>query len=496
MKLSIIGDISPFYVQTLCLLFYPGSGFSDKSADDGINVCVVLNKSGGALCSEVTIDDGRGVYHGSYIMPESEKLSRPSMADKIAVGKAFLEAGKAATGIIPPWGILTGVRPSKLARWDLERGMTADEAAAVFEREYSVTSRKAKLSCTVAEAEIKILDPSLFGKCSVYIAVPFCPTRCSYCSFVSFTSERLLSLIPEYLDVLCREIEKTSRLVRRLGMDVSSVYIGGGTPTVLNEGQLDILLDCIYRNFDIGSLLEFTLEAGRPDTITEGKMKSAVSHGVTRVSVNTQTLNDSVLNKIGRKHTSDDFFRAYDIADKSGLRDINVDLIAGLPGDDSASFSNSLDRVAALSPENITVHAFCVKKSADLRHSGGYDLRDAEASSSVDYAQSSLISKGYIPYYMYRQKNAVGNLENVGFSMPGHEGFYNVVMMEEIQSIFAVGASAVTKLVRTDRDSGRTMIKRIAENKYPYEYLREKNGKGPGLENDDKYKEIRSFFEN
>ena len=492
MRLTVKGDISPFYVQTLCLLFYPGSRFSDRS-DDGISVDVTLNKDNGSLNSSVVIDDGVGEYRGSYSLPLSAQLSRPSMAEKIALGKAFLEAGKKATGTVPPWGILTGVRPSKLARWDIERGLTVEEAADVFRKDYSVSADKAKLSCSVAQAELKLLNSSLYGKCSVYIAIPFCPTRCSYCSFVSFTSERLLSLIPEYLETLKGEIVRTAELIRRLGMDVSTVYIGGGTPTVLNEDQLDSLLDCICASFDVRSLMEFTLEAGRPDTITEAKMKSAVSHGVTRVSVNTQTLNDSVLSHIGRKHTSADFFDAYRIARESGVRDINVDLIAGLPRDDSDSFSDTLDRVAALNPENITVHAFCVKKSADMRQSGDYDLRDAHAARSVAYAQRALDAKGYIPYYMYRQKNAVGNLENVGYSIPGHEGLYNVLMMEEIQSIFAVGASAVTKLVKTDRN-GKPAIKRIAENKYPYEYLREKNGDDAEELFEKKSNDICSFF--
>ncbi len=493
MKLKINGDISPSYVQTLCLLYYPASRFSDKD-DDGVSVTASVKRSGGAICSEVTIEDKGVAYTGTYSLSEEEKLSRPSMAEKISLGKAFLEAGKRATGVTPPWGILTGVRPSKLARWNLDAGMTPDEAASVFEREYSVSPDKAKLSCIIAEAERKLLEKPYHGKCSVYIAIPFCPSRCSYCSFVSFTSERLLSLIPEYHGVLLKEIRRTAELIRRIGMDVSTVYIGGGTPTVLNEAQLDSLLDCITDSFDVPSLDEFTLEAGRPDTITEEKMKSAYSHGVTRVSVNTQTLNDEVLSLIGRKHTSSDFFRAYDIARRSGVKDVNVDLIAGLPKDTEKSFSDTLDRVADLRPENVTVHTFCVKRSAEMKTSGGYDLRDAAASGSVRYSQSALMAAGYVPYYMYRQKNAVGNLENVGFTLPGREGIYNVLMMEEIQSIFAVGASAVTKLVKTDPTDGKISIKRIAENKYPYEYLREKTDQDARSVCEKQEDEIVSFF--
>ena len=209
--------------------------------------------------------------------------------------------------------------------------------------------------------------------------------------------------------------------------------------------------------------------------------------------MNPQTLNDDVLRVIGRKHSGEDAVKAFELARKVGFTNINTDLIAGLPHDSADSFSETLDRVAALVPENITVHAFCVKKSADMRQSGDYDLRDAHAARSVAYAQASLDSKGYIPYYMYRQKNAVGNLENVGYSLPGHGGLYNVLMMEEIQSIFAIGASAVTKLVKTDRN-GKTAIKRIAENKYPYEFLREKNGDGADELFEKKSNEIYSFF--
>ncbi len=494
MKLKINGDVSPFYVQTLCLLFYPGSKFSEKDDQtaDGISVAVDLCEREGRLDASVEIDD-KEVYGGSYSLSLSESLSRPSMAGKIAVGKAFLEAGKKATGIVPPWGILTGVRPSKLARWNLDAGMSPDDAAAVFEREYSVAPDKASLACSVAQAERAILSKDFSGKCSLYIAVPFCPTRCAYCSFVSYTSERLLSLIPEYLEVLCREIDDKCRIIKKLGMEISTVYIGGGTPTVLDAAQLEKLLSTVSGCVDVPSLDEFTLEAGRPDTIDLEKMKCAASHGVTRVSVNTQTLNDSVLRSIGRRHTADDFFKAYETARSAGLNCINVDLIAGLPGEPSKSFISSAKRIADLRPENITVHTFCVKRSADLKQSGAFAPSSREAEESVRLSQSTLISSGYIPYYMYRQKNAASNLENVGFTLPGYEGLYNILMMEEVQSIFAVGASAVTKLVKFDCD-GSPQIKRIAENKYPYEYLREKNSHPS--EKDSGYERLLTSFFN
>lgn len=473
MKLNLRGDVSRFYAETLCLLFYPGSKFSESDKDDGISVSVDFDESGETHFARVEISDGGATYKGSASLLKSEPVSRPSMIKKIVLGKAFLEAGKAATGIVPPWGILTGVRPSKLALWELEAGRSADDVVDIFARDYGTTRDKASLAAKVAKAENDLLSKDYSGKSSLYIAIPFCPSRCSYCSFVSYTSARLLSLIPEYLEVLKREIKRTSILVKQLGQKISTIYIGGGTPTILDEEQLEQLLGTVDSSFDVSALDEFTLEGGRPDTINREKMLCALRHGVTRVSVNTQTLNNNILSSIGRHHTASDFLSAYEITRNAGIENINVDLIAGLPGETSDSFSRSVDAVSELKPENVTVHAFCVKKSAELRQSGVYGAKSEDAARSVAYSQSALMSRSYLPYYMYRQKNAVGNLENVGFSLPGHEGIYNVLMMEEVQSIFAVGASAVTKIVLRDK-KGKPYIKRFAENKYPYEYLREK----------------------
>ena len=243
------------------------------------------------------------------------------------------------------------------------------------------------------------------------------------------------------------------------------------------------MLSCIAEHTDTSQLAEFTLEAGRPDTITEQKLAVAKEYGVTRVSVNTQTLNDDILRDIGRRHTSADFFEAFRLAKASGIKDINVDLIAGLPGDDFRNFSETVDKIIELDPTNITVHTFCVKKAADVlkNNSNVYSVSGGDAAKSVSYSQIKAKFAGYKPYYMYRQKNTVGNLENVGFAKEGHEGLYNVYMMEETQTIFAIGAGAVTKLVSEKIENGKDRrIERIFTPKYPYEYLREydlrKNG--------------------
>jgi oxygen-independent coproporphyrinogen-3 oxidase len=274
------------------------------------------------------------------------------------------------------------------------------------------------------------------------------------------------------LERLKEDIKLNFELIQKLGLNVKTIYIGGGTPTILDERQLYDLLSTICKYTDTSALEEFTLEAGRPDTITEEKLSIAKKYGITRVSVNPQTLNDEILKKIGRKHTAADFFKAYEIAKGSGIRDINVDLIAGLPGDDFESFSNSLDNVIALNPSNITVHTFCVKKASDaLRNDSSiYSLSGGDAAKCISYSQINTKFAQYKPYYMYRQKNTVGNLENVGFAKDGCEGRYNVYMMEDIQTIFGVGAGAVTKLVLGTGNDRK--IKRIFMEKYPYEYLR------------------------
>ena len=266
--------------------------------------------------------------------------------------------------------------------------------------------------------------------------------------------------------------------IKRLGLRVRTLYIGGGTPTILSADQLRFLLEKIALLIDVASLEEYTLESGRPDTITAEKFAVAREYGVTRVCVNPQTMCNEVLQEIGRLHSAEDFLRAYEVARHSGIPNINTDLIVGLPGDTFKSFSATFDQILALRPENITVHTFCVKKAADILHRGStvYSLRGGDAGKCVDYTQLKAAQEGYLPYYMYRQKNTVGNFENVGFSLEGSEGLYNIYMMEEIHSIFAVGAGAVSKMVNYHpQNGGKPIIQRLFYPKYPYEYLEDRS---------------------
>ena len=478
MKLSVSGNINQYYVQTLCMIFFPGERFSEDADEDNEGVAIPElslkleeNEDGVKVFAELTLDEKYSSCDKIY--PYREDVTHDRLK-KIAVGDAILSVCGEVIGYRPSWGMLVGVRPSKVATEMLESGMSKTRVKKTLVSDYFVIPKKAALATEVALNEAEFVKSADDKDCSVYISIPFCPTRCAYCSFVSYTSKKLLATIPDYLVALCDEINKTFATIKELGLNVKTVYIGGGTPTILDETQLDWLLSTVEKNIDPSTLLEYTLEAGRPDTITEGKMRIAMARGVNRISVNPQTLNNDVLRIIGRSHTAEDFLKAYDIARKSGIKIINTDVIAGLPGDNFSSFASSYDKIVSLRPENITVHTFSVKKASDfLKNSTHiYSIRGGDVGKCVDYSQITAQHEGYQPYYMYRQKNTVGNYENVGFSLDGYKGFYNIYMMEEIHSIFACGAGAVSKFVDyMPKDGSPRVIERFFNPKYPYEYL-------------------------
>ena len=503
MILHVSGDINKYYVQTLCMIFFPGSTFgeNEEPRENIPEVSVsVYNESEESVTAYVSIKLNDKICEASETVSRAEEINFATHAS-IAAGRAIFAAGKELLGHIPPWGILTGVRPAKVAGSILSSGKGVIKTKRILRDEYFLNPQKAALAVSVATGEMKIVKRIPKNSCSIYISIPFCPTRCAYCSFVSYTTPRLLSMIDEYLQAMLLDLDDTFKTIKELGMSISTIYIGGGTPTTLSPKQLKLLFDKISEHIDPFNLLEFTLEAGRPDTITEEKLNLAKENGVTRISVNPQTLNDDILKEIGRHHTTAQFFEAYKLAKDSGIKDINVDLIAGLPGDDFKNFSETVDKIIELAPSNITVHTFSVKKASDAlkNNSEVYSISGGDAGKSVSYSQIKTKFAGYKPYYMYRQKNTVGNLENVGFSIEGHEGLYNVYMMEDIQTIFAVGAGAVTKLVHVDKHSGERKISRIFRPKYPYEYLRDYGVSGQSeVENKNRKsnnEQIMSFFE-
>ena len=369
-------------------------------------------------------------------------------------------------GFTHGWGLITGVRPVKLLR-RLTREMGAEAAVDYYRNKLLVGEEKSSLCQTTLQTEDKLLALSRPDSFSLYISIPFCPTRCDYCSFVSQTVVQAKKLIPTYVEQLCREIAYTGELARQLGLRLETVYFGGGTPTTLSAEQLIALFRAVEGAFDLSTVREYTVEAGRPDTVTPEKMAAIHAAGVGRVSINPQTLQPAVLSGIGRKHTVEQFYDAFEMARKAGFTNINTDLIAGLPGDDYAGFADTMDRILALDPESVTVHTLSMKRASNimLQHRPDFGVED-DAVRMVRLSAQKLPQAGYIPYYLYRQSRTVGNQENVGWSKPGCEGLYNVYIMDETHTILCCGAGAVSKL----KQPGTDYLERIFNYKFPYEY--------------------------
>lgn len=471
MRLILDGKINKLYVQSLCMMFFRGERFPENEENPrGTLYLRVVEKNDGVE-SYCELEYDKKATKSSDFSP-FDKNNTCERTIKCSIGRAIYTAGKEITGKTIPWGILTGIRPSKVGA-ELLSCNSYDDALEILQEKYLLSKSKARLTLEVAKNETKIINKYSNQDCSLYISIPFCPTRCEYCSFISYATKKLFDLIPSYLNKLYLDIKEKCELIKELNLRLSTVYIGGGTPTTLNEAQLRELLQVVSSSLDISSLDEFTVECGRPDTITEEKLQILKEHGVKRISVNPQTLNDSVLEKIGRNHTVADFYNAYNMVEKAEFCFVNTDLIAGLEGDNFESFKNTVDNIIALSPQNITVHAFSVKKSARAREINAdiYNLEGDFAVLSVDYAVETLIKNNYLPYYMYRQKNTISDLENVGYAKADTFGIYNVLMMSDTHTVFSAGAGATTKLVRKNNEN--IEISRIFSPKYPYEYLQD-----------------------
>lgn len=384
-----------------------------------------------------------------------------------ALKMAFYTASIKILQIEPPWGALTGVRPVKLPTRTLAAGGTRAQAERMMRQQYHVTPRRAELAVDCARASLAVDRVLGEREVSLYIGIPFCPSRCAYCSFVSADVSRTLKLVDPYLQALLTELECTGQALRQAGVKIRSLYVGGGTPTTLSAEQLELLLTRMEETLPLEACDEYTVEAGRPDTITREKLEALARHKIGRISINPQTLEDPVLTAIGRKHSSDEIRQAFALAREVGFSCINMDLIAGLPRDSYDGFRRSLDGVLAMGPENITVHTLALKKGSRLMEQGGAIPSGEEVARMLDYSLDTLRPAGYVPYYLYRQKFMSGALENVGWTRPGCESIYNIVMMEELQSVISVGGGGVTKLV--DRDAGK--IVRLPNPKYPHDYL-------------------------
>ena len=367
---------------------------------------------------------------------------------------------------LPAWGALSGVRPTKISTKHLLEGGTRKSADDLFRDVYYVSPDRRQLALDCSESTVKAASLLQPEDISLYVGIPFCPTRCSYCSFVSRTVGKKTELLDPYLQALETEIAFTGKLLANSGKTVRTIYIGGGTPTTLSTPQMVRLLDSIRDSFDLSRCLEFTVEGGRPDTLDLEKLQAIARHGADRMSINPQTMEDSVLRACGRPHTAQDVLRAYHDAMSAGFKAVNMDLIAGLPTDDFDGFRRSLDTVAELNPANITVHTLALKKGADLFEKREGLSSAQEVTQMVDYANATLRGLSYRPYYLYRQKYMSGSFENVGWSRDGLDCLYNIYMMEEVHTILSLGGGGMNKVNLPDGS-----LQRFHNPKFPEQYI-------------------------
>ena len=453
MIINNINHDCSYQTEKIALTFFPL-----EKLGEGENVVVSTKLENGVIFADVKLCSK--TVSKKRILKQNEDIQN-------GISVLLYEALSELTGFRPPWGILYGVRPARLMHSRNEK--FGEEKALELFRDDLTEEKKISLAFEVMQRENKIISLSRANSFSLYVSIPFCPSRCSYCSFVSHSIENAGDLIQPYVNLLCRELEEIGRIAAQLKLNLETIYFGGGTPTTLSAPQLDSVLCAVENNFDLSNLRELTVEAGRPDTITEQKLETLLSHNVNRISINAQSFNDEVLKTVGRKHSVQQTFDAFETAKRLGFENINTDLIAGLGGDNLNSFKNSVKTAVDLGCASITVHNLSLKSGAYLVTENEYfDIaRKQETAKMIDFAYTELKANGYNPYYMYRQSKSLGNLENTGYAKEGFECLYNVFMMDETHSVLAAGAGAVTKLKKDSYNN----IERIYNYKYPYEYL-------------------------
>ncbi len=474
MKLLLIGHGERYAVEQLQLALFPlepmepvtGPAAYDPRQTkyfDGSGALSVLTRSDAEI-SAYTVVTINGKHHSSVVrLPADQETVQTR---RRILQQSYYEAALPFLKKPPAWGALSGVRPTKLTTRCLMAGMTAEETIREMEQTYFVTPRRAKLSLDCSKATVAAAAKLSPNDVSLYVGIPFCPTRCAYCSFVSKTIGKNTDLMEPYLLALLRELRHTGKQLATSGRTVRTIYIGGGTPTTLTAAQMKALLECIRESFDLSRCIEFTVEGGRPDTLDQEKLTVISKNGADRMSINPQSMVDSVLQASRRPHTAADVERSYRQAVNAGFAAINMDLIAGLPTDDFDGFMHSLDTVIGLNPANITVHTLAIKKGADLYEKREGLSSDEEVSRMVDYAEDTLRSAGYEPYYLYRQKYMSGSFENVGWCRPGTACLYNIYMMEELHTIISVGGGGMNKVNLPD---GK--LQRFHNPKFPQQYI-------------------------
>ena len=456
-KLTLRGHEDRYAVEQMCLSLF------DLNAEGEVTSSLHRGAKWLTAVTTVTIG-GKTTRSIKRIQADSEtvRLRRRALQQSLYLA-ALPHLPKA-----PAWGALSGVRPTKLTTKHLWEGGTAASAKKLMKEEYFVTDERAELALSCSQSTVRAKKLLQDNDISLYIGIPFCPTRCAYCSFVSRSIGKRTELLDPYLSALYREMEHTGKLLKASGKTVRTVYIGGGTPTTLSDSQMAQLLQKTYETFDLSRCLEFTVEGGRPDTLTAKKLRTIHENGADRMSINPQTMIDSVLHACGRPHTAQAVIDRYQDAVAAGFTDINMDLIAGLPTDNYEGFCHSLDTVAALNPSNITVHTLALKKGADLFEKQVALPDGDEVAKMVEYANKTLSALGYKPYYLYRQKYMSGSFENVGWSRNSRDCLYNIYMMEEVHTILSLGAGGMNKVNLPDGT-----LQRFHNPKFPEQYIQQ-----------------------
>ncbi len=468
MKLELRGHDERYVVEQSLMNLFPGEKPVYEPILPGDDIWAIVSLREEAARCHVTVELS---FHGkalpySYGCPLSGTDFEKEGQRRHAIGAAFFLAARALTGVTPPWGMLTGVRPDKPVTWALSEGKSPAQAQAMLENEYFVTSDRAALAVETGAQALRAARGLAPRDIAVYVGIPFCPTRCAYCSFVSQSVEKSFSLVPPYVDALVEEIRSGGKMVREQGLRCRAFYMGGGTPTTLTAEQMDRVLTAFEESFDRSACDEVTVEAGRPDTITAEKLAVLKAHGVDRVSVNPQTMEDHVLRAIGRRHTAAELSAAMELVAKYGFPHVNMDLIAGLPEDTPEGFRRSLDTCIAFGTDNVTVHTLALKKGSRILLEGLRIPSPESVAEMLDYAAPTLRAAGFAPYYLYRQKYMSGSFENIGWSRGGAQCLYNIYIMSELCSILSFGAGGSTKMV----EPGTNHIERVFNLKYPKEY--------------------------
>lgn len=458
-KVICIGHNYEYEVRELLKMFFKPSEIEISCVDYRHYTNEILDEkvdfSEERLISKLTIEENQAtaisIFNGreEIIKNQLKNIDQHEIkrANKIIIKRSLFQLLKRMKNVEVPWGILTGIRPTKIVHELIEKGFREEEILSNLLNNYCIEDSKAQLLIDVAKAEHNFIYPIDENKISLYVSIPFCPTRCLYCSFPSNPLKQSAHLVDAYVDSLCKEIEGVSNLIGEAGKKVQTIYIGGGTPTTLNVEQFAQIFDTIKANIKLDCLEEFTVEAGRPDTIDYEKLMFLKQSNVTRLSINPQTMNDCTLKEIGRDHSVEELIQSYKMAVEVGFENINMDIIIGLPGEDSKMVQYTMDEIQKLSPVNLTVHTLAIKRASRLKEQEeDYNLaQQQEVMDMLEITRNYANNMGLKPYYMYRQKHMVGNLENIGYSRPGYECIYNVQIMEEKQTIVALGAGGTSK---------------------------------------------------